>query len=67
MIPLKDPRDRLIAQLAINGLTNAEIAVVIERSRDTVLLRMKKIYRELGITSGSSGRSRRELKRRYGG
>ena len=48
-------RDRLIAQLAASGLTNAQIAKRIERSRETVSDRLGVIYKELGI------RSRRQL------
>ena len=55
-------RDEMIAELAASGWTNREIGDRIGRSVATVNIRLRVIYRELGIDGGPGGGSRRQLR-----
>lgn len=59
-------RDRLIAELAADGKTSREIAVVVGMSYSTVKLRLTSIYKELGIEGGAGGVKRRQLAEKLG-
>jgi DNA-binding NarL/FixJ family response regulator len=58
-------RDRQILDLVAQGKTNREIAETIDFSRETVRLRLSKIYARNQISEGPGGKNRRELARRH--
>lgn len=56
-------RDRIIANLAVEGKTNRQIAEILGLSYQTVCNRMRSVYREVGLTGpGAGGSKRRQLK-----